>query len=88
MLKIKATDKEYFAACEDGCVYGCVRGNSNILVYAELGSEIKYNPPEGVKPEKGRQFIDCSCFFALSKDDLKDGIFEKQFYSGKVIIYY
>ena len=88
MLKIKAIDKEYFAACKDGCVYGCVRGNFDLLVYAELGAEIKYNPPEGVNPEKGRQFIDCLCFFALSKDDLENGVFKEQSYSGKVIIYY
>jgi len=89
MLIIKANnEQEYLAACNDGCVYGCVKGNSALHVYAELGVEIAYNPPEGVKPEKGRKFKECQCFFALSEEQLSEGYFEEDTYRGIVLIYY
>ena len=85
VLKIKVREKEYL--CKDSCVYGCISGKSELYVYAELGIETKYDPPEGVKPEEGRMFLSCTCYFALNKNDLNQGLFEEQTYTGRVLVY-
>lgn len=87
MLKIKVINEEYFSACEEGCVYGCVRGNSDLHVYSELGQEKKYDPPEWIKPQEGRIFVYSKSFFATSLEDLDSGIFHPDIYWGDVLIY-
>jgi hypothetical protein len=57
-------------------------------VYAELGKEQGYDPPEGVKPQKGKKFHGCTAYFAQTSLDLQEGLFEEEPYCGAVIVYF
>jgi hypothetical protein len=87
-LRIKVTRTEFEAAAANGCVYGLVRGKRGLYVYAELGREEEYifRPNDDPKADY-RLFLNCDAFFALTEEQLDEGIFVAEEPDITVIIY-
>lgn len=88
MLNIKASYSEHKAARSNGCVYGLVNGIPGMFVYAELGEEDDYIPGsrEDLRQDR-RLFKQSKAFFALTEENLNEGIFEEDTYRGKIIVF-
>lgn len=89
-VRIKATRKEFEAACTNGCVYGEIRGKRGLYVYAELGEERDYMPSVNDNPmTEYRMFTGCNLFFAKTREQLNNGDFEaEELPNITVVIYY
>lgn len=88
ILRIKATRKEFDAACPGGCVYGQFQGQRNVYVYAECGKELPYlSKLSDDSKTSYRLFINCDVFFAKSLEQLNASDFEMEFFNSTVIIY-
>lgn len=87
--RIRATRKEFEAACANGCVYGKISGKRGLYVYAELGTEKEYVPsPKDDPMTEYRVFNGCDVFFAKTEEQLKTGDFEaEELLKVTVIIY-
>ena len=87
--RIKATRKEFEAACTNGCVYGEIRGTRGLYVYIELGREEEYLPsPKDDPMTEYRVFNGCDVFFAKTEEQLKTGDFEAEELSSVTVIIY
>ena len=88
ILRIKATRKEFDAACTGGCVYGQFQGQRNVYVYAECGKELPYLPKPNDDPKTSyRMFVNCDAFFAKTVKQLNASDFEMTISNSTVIIY-
>jgi hypothetical protein len=88
-LRIKATRKEFEAACADGCVYGEIRGKLGLYVYAELGKEQEYIPsPNDDSMTEYRLFTGCNVYFARTREQLANGEFEAEELPNATVIIY
>ena len=88
-LRIRATRKEFEAACTNGCVYGEIRGKRELYVYVDLGTEEEYLPsPKDDPMTEYRAFNGCDVFFAKTEEQLKTGDFEAEELSNVTVIIY
>jgi hypothetical protein len=88
MLTIKVNTKEYDSACSHGCAYGLVRGKPGMYAYAELGQEEEHLPKNDKQWKEERRFFrNSEVFFALTPENLEEGIYEDETYRGGVEIY-
>lgn len=88
-LRIKATSKEFEAACASGCVYGEIRGQRGLYVYAELGVEKEYilSPNDNLATEY-RLFTGCDVYFAETKEQQTSGDFQAEYLPNVTVIIY
>ncbi|MGF1938309.1 MAG: hypothetical protein RM347_028780 [Nostoc sp. ChiQUE02] len=88
-VRIKATCKEFEAACADGCVYGEIRGKQGLYVYAELGSEKDYTPSQNDNPmTEYRLFTGCNVYFAETREQQTNGDFNAEHLPNVTVVIY
>lgn len=89
IVRIKASNAEFEAACAGGCVYGELRGKRGLYVYAELGAEREYIPSPKDNPDtEYRMFVRCNVSFAKTSEQLANGDFEAEELPDATVVIY